>query len=340
MTTQFSIGNMTQAISDFVIDECCNKHDMLTIESTNGPDLGRYAGKPGRLDIANGSNSRTIAGYLDTQATSVGRHKDFVSVSYLLGASSVMRSGVERKWVNKRPFEIARDVTQGHGFCLEMDAYPYTIGLFVQHNESDWQLLCRLADEVGMALIGTNTVIRMIDPSMEIRRRKSRPVAVYDVNKLDEYHISASPTPIGYEARVFQGIDKWGTTFSVTANAGSSITLPAPEVVKSLGDALSAKERIERRRHRLYHANASMTFNPVLRSGTTIGLSNGSITNVWFITEARHTMKHGGSRTDLVLRRDADEQTSVVGTWRALQWPQPTLVQDRWVGSQRWEREL
>lgn len=340
MPATFSVGKLNQTVNEFTIDESCNKHDLLTIQGTGGPDLGPYAGKPAQLDITSGSNSRLIAGYLDTQATSVGRHKDLIHVGYLLGASSVMRSGAERKWVNKRPFEIARDVVQEHGFCLEMDAYPYQLSLFAQHNESDWQLLCRLADEIGMALIGTNTVIRMIDPSMEIRRRKQRPVAVYDVNKLDDYHLSASPTPVGFEARVFKGIDKWGTTFTVTANADSAITLPAPEIVKYLGDALSAKERIERRRHRLYHATASMTFNPGLRSGTTVGLTNGPKTNVWFIAEAKHTMKSDGSRTDLVLRRDADEQSAVIKTWRAVQWPQPRLIQDRWIGSQRWEREL
>jgi hypothetical protein len=259
---------------------------------------------------------------------------------YMLGASSVMRSGSERQWKAKRPFDIASDIVRPYGFCLEMDTYQYTIPLFVQSAESDWQLLVRLANQIGMALIGTNTVIRMIDPSLEIRRRRLRPLYTFNVNTLTGYSVSTSPVPLGYEARVFSGVDKFGTTFNVTANPTSDITLPAPETVRSLEDALGAAERIERRRHRLRRATCSLKFTPGLRSGTTVALTNGAETNVWFIAEATHVKSMDESYSRLVMHRDEDDQTVTSPVWQGVQWPSPVLHQGHWIAPSRWEREL
>ena len=341
MPAIFSADRMRLQISDYFVEETCGKHDLLTIQTPGGSvKLRPYAGKPVSLVISDGGNKRTIAGYLDTQATSAGRDADSLMVGYVLGASSAMRSGQERAWKGKRPFEIARDVVQGYGFCLEMDTYKHTIPLFVQHNESDWQLLSRLADEVGMAVVGTNCVIRIIDPSMEIRRRQLRQMLTYNISKVREYHVSDSPVPVGYEKRVLQGIDRHGQTFTVIANPDSPVSLPAPEIFGALGDALNAKERIERRRHRLWHATAVVPFNPMLRSGQTVRLTNASTSHVWFVMDATHRMMFKSSSTSLVLRRDADGQRGTNNTWRDVKWPTPQIKQGKWVGSQRWEREL
>jgi len=221
-----------------------------------------------------------------------------------------------------------------------MDAYKYTIPLFLQSAESDWQLLNRLAGEIGMQLVGTNTVIRIIDPIMEIRRRKLRPLFTVDVTKLLDYAHAHNSIPLGHESRVFAGIDKFGQTFTVIANEGSSVTLPAPETVSSLEEALLAKERIERRRHRLRRAQCTLKFNPILRSGTTITLTNGTNRNVWFISEARHSMTRSDSMTQLSLYRDEDDQSTTIDAWRQSMWPRPIKSQDRWIGTERWEREL
>jgi len=336
----FMVGDLALQATTFTIEESCGQHDLLSISGTQSTVLTQYAGQPSKLTAWQGSATRAIHGYLDTHATSTGLNKDMVVTGYVLGASSVMRSGAERQWKDKRPYEIAQDIVRPYGFCLEMDKYPYTIPLFVQSAESDWQLLVRLANEIGMALIGTNVVIRIVDPSMEIRRRRLRPLYKFDVNKLFNYSISASPVPLGYEARVFAGVDKYGQSFSVTANPTSTVTLPAPEIVRSLEDAISAKERIERRRHRLRRATCSLKFTPGLRSGTTVALTNGADTNVWFIVEATHVKSFDQSYTTLVMNRDEDDQTATAPVWSSVQWPQPVLQQGRWIAPSRWEREL
>ena len=340
MSDTFSVGDLTVQANDFMIEERCGSHDLISVQGTRSTALTQYAGKPAKLNAFQGSDTRTIYGYLDAHATSTGRDRELVSAGYMLGASSVMRSGAERQWRDKRPFEIAQDIVRPYGFCLEMDTYTYTIPLFVQSAESDWQLLSRLATDIGMALIGTNVVIRIVDPVMEIRRRKMRPLYTYDVNKLSEYSISAQPVPIGFEARVFAGIDKFGETFEVVANEGSTITLPAPETVHSLEDAFSAKERIERRRHRLRRATCSLQFTPILRSGTTVALTNGAERRVWFIVEATHTRSFEHSATHLVLHRDEDDQEATLAVRRSVEWPVPTLHHGRWIAPSRWEREL
>jgi hypothetical protein len=340
MPDVFSAGSTAFNVSDYDIEERCGQHDLLTVTGTV-KTLAAEIGKPALLQIDQGAYSRKIVGYVDTQATSMGRDRETFDAVYMLGASSVMRSGVERKWKGKRPFDIASEIVRPYGFCLEMDTYKYTIPLFAQSAESDWQLLNRLAAEIGMALIGTNTVIRMVDPILEIRRRKLRPLNIIDIRTLSDYNISQSPVPLGYEGRVFQGVDRFRKSFVVTANPDSSVVLPAPETVRSLEDALSAAERIERRRHRLKRATCSMKFMPILRSGTTLALTNGTDTNVWFITESRHvSVANDKVRTYLVLNRDEDDDRTAVDAWRGSQWPEPVLMGDRWVSSIRWEREL
>jgi len=340
MADVFSAGSTALNVSDYDIEEHCGQHDLLTINGTV-KSLAAEIGKPAALQIDQGAYSRKIVGYIDTQATSMGRNRETFDAVYVLGASSVMRSGGERKWKAKRPFDIASEIVRPYGFCLEMDKYEYTIPLFAQSAESDWQLLNRLAAEIGMALIGTNTVIRMVDPVREIRRRKLRPLNTVDIRTLTDYNISQSPVPLGYEGRVFQGVDRFRKTFSVTANPNATIVLPAPETVRSLEDALSAAERIERRRHRMKRATCSMSFMPVLRSGTTLALTNGSDTRVWFIVESRHISTGNDKvRTYLVLNRDDDDDRTAVDAWRGSQWPEPVLMDNQWVSSIRWEREL
>jgi hypothetical protein len=340
MGDTFMVGDLALQATTFTIEERCGQHDLLSISGTQSTALTKYAGQPAKLTAWQGSATRAIHGYLDTHAISTGFNKDMVVTGYVLGASSVMRSGAERQWKDKRPFDIARDIVRPYGFCLEMDTYQYTIPLFVQSAESDWQLLARLAQEIGMALIGTNVVIRMVDPSLEIRRRRMRPLYKFNVNKLFNYSISASPVPLGYEARVFAGVDKFGESFSVTANPDAAVTLPAPETVRSLEDAISAAERIGRRRHRLRRATCSLKFTPGLRSGTTVALTNGADTNVWFVHEATHVKSFEESYTSLVLNRDEDDQTATSPVWQSVQWPQPTLQSARWIAPSRWEREL
>src|SRR5262245_54208014 len=122
MPSQFTAYRLTMPVTDFVIEECCNKHDLLTVQILGGSNkLAAYSGKPSQLKVDDGWRSRLIAGYLATHATSAGRDKDSVLVAYALGASSVMRSGRERSWKNARPYDIARDVIVSYGFCLEMD---------------------------------------------------------------------------------------------------------------------------------------------------------------------------------------------------------------------------
>lgn len=340
MDDVFSAGSTSFNVGDYDIEERCGQHDLLTVTGS-GKTLATEVGKPASLMISQGVYSRRIVGYVDIQATSMGRNRETYDAVYVLGASSVMRSGVERKWKGMRPFDIACDIVRPYGFCLEMDTYQYKIPLFAQSSESDWQLLNRLAAEIGMALIGTNTVIRLVDPVLEIRRRKLRPLYTVDVRTLSDYNISQNPVPLGYEGRVFQGIDRFKQTFSVTANSNATVVLPAPETVRSLEDAFSAAARIERRRHRLKRATCSLRFMPVLRSGTTLALTNGTVTNVWFIAESRHVSTSGDKvRTYLVLNRDDDDQRTAVDAWRGSQWPEPVLLGDRWVSSIRWEREL
>src|SRR5262245_42530403 len=174
MPDRATIGDVSFDINDTVVEERCGQHDLITLKVTSFPTLESWIGQPVLLDIHEGSNSRRIAGYYDTHGTSTGRSFDTVTAVFVLGASSVMRSGTERTWRDKRPFEIARDIVQPYAFCLEMDALDFTIPLFAQSTESDWQMLVRLAQEVGMSLIGTNCVIRIVDPQMEIRRRMMR----------------------------------------------------------------------------------------------------------------------------------------------------------------------
>jgi hypothetical protein len=341
MADVFVVDKYALDVPNYTIEERCGQHDLLTVTGAGAAGLYNYAGKPASLSIDSGSNSRVIVGYLDTAVTTTGQKDQSVVTAFMLGASSALRSGSERKWKDKRPFEIASDVVRPYGFCLEMDTYKFSIPLFVQSAESDWQLLNRLADEIGMQLIGTNTVIRMIDPIMEIRRRKLRPLFTLDVTKLISYSSAHNSIPLGFEARVFSGIDKFGQTFRVVANEGASITLPAAETVSSLEEALLAKERIERRRHRMRRAQCVLKFNPILRSGTTIALTNGTETNVWFITESQHMMAaRGDSKTMLSLYRDEDDQKAVIDAWRQSMWPRPVKSQDHWVGTERWEREL
>src|SRR5262245_52365939 len=144
MAATFTVGRLRLDVVDYLVEERCGQHDLVTIEGIGGRNLQPYVGQPAKLDIVTSGLNRTIVGYLDKQAVSTGYTRDTLYVGYSLGASSMMRSGSERQWKDKRPFDIAVDIVQPYNFCLEMDRFDTTFPLFVQHNESDWQTLSRL----------------------------------------------------------------------------------------------------------------------------------------------------------------------------------------------------
>jgi hypothetical protein len=88
-------------------------------------------------------------------------------------------------------------------------------------------------------------------------------------------------------------------------------------------------------------ASILMKFHAILRSGTTVALTNGGETKVWFITESRHTYTHSDRlTTSLALNRDDDDVRAATDIWHGSKWPTPVLLNGRWVSSVTWEREL
>ncbi|MEJ7654106.1 MAG: hypothetical protein WKH64_12650 [Chloroflexia bacterium] len=221
-----------------------------------------------------------------------------------------------------------------------MERIPEGIPFFAQSGESDWQTLVRLANEHGLVVVGTNTVIRIVDPSLETRRQYRRIGININVNRARSFTSSHSSTPVGFERRSFIGVDKFGETFEVTANPESPISLHAPELVSSLGAAMMSKDRLERRRHSRRTATATVESHPHARSGTCVNLSNGQDVRTWFVLEAKHMMKGDNSSTSLTLCRDDDDNRGAVAASGNQRWPQAVNVNAKWRSSTKWSREL
>src|SRR5688500_12889220 len=95
--------------SSVVIDEGGSQHDLATLHMEDDTVIREHIGAPAVLEIFDGPMQKKMYGYIDTGVA--GRYSTgHDSIYYLLGASSVMRSGSPKMWRDQTPFEIAKQI--------------------------------------------------------------------------------------------------------------------------------------------------------------------------------------------------------------------------------------
>jgi hypothetical protein len=343
-------GVVTVAPDSIEIEEMAGQHDLATVTITGYQSLKENLGAPVIIEIIDGGYSKRLVGYLDTYA----RGSDLVNnrdVYFVLGASSVMRSGASRVWRDAKPVDIAKDIVKGYQFGLEFDSYPYTLPIFTQSSESDWETLRKLAGECGFFLFAFNTTIRMVHPIFELRRQMRNILPAYVAPKaggvatdVGEFVTVDTKSPIGFENTVFHGVDKFGKTFSVTADTGADVTRKSQVLSQSLGEAQAAAARLKIRSYLQTRASMSVTGGAYLTAGNCIKVTNNDIEMAWLVTEMQHhwvTQSGMSSYTSSMSLTRSDRADMVPSAYRDVSnRPGNLLANKKWRAERNWVVEL
>lgn len=357
-TLQFDVfGTPAMRVSpqSVVIEEGEGLHDVVTctLSDFDARKVSAALGLPCRVSCQSGLFSRLFYGYFDTTAPTLSK-TDAVGTYYLLGTTSVMRNGAPRVWVDKKPYDIARDLTRPYGLGLEFESYPFTLPFFSQSVESDWQTLQRLAMECGLSLTSNGVVVRFADVLQETRRwmKVSAPVvfklpagrSYESAIAATEFTIIDSHTPIGGEQYDFFGVDSFGVSFRVQGGV-STITKHQPITVNSLADAQREARRMESMSRFLTRGVLQAPGDMSVRPGQCVALDDvNGVRTLWYVTSIRHefdAVTNGYACSYNLCRHDGEGVGyGVPGGIKAVKKPTPTLFGKTWRGDRDWAVEL
>lgn len=329
----------------FSVDMSAGRHDLAVVTLNFAPNPRFLSGTPVMISYAAGTESAIFYGYIDTPVKTTPTRTGSQTVSYyVLGASSLMRTCNPSVWKSKTPFEIASDVVRRHGFGLEMDKVPGTLGFFAQSVESDWETLVKLATECGLVVTTKGALVRMVYPEASIRRSERAGLIPIPVGRnaaaSTVFHYAETLTPVGYENYVFSGVDKYGTTFSASVNDDQWVRRISEEEVTTLAEAEAAADRVRRRGAAQLRATLTTAYHPSLIAGGSIMVAEEELTRTWYVLACSHASGQGSTGTSLSLCRVPVNVLGPLDSSVPPLSPDTVLVNGRWRLASSWEREL
>lgn len=326
-TLRFNVDSLSVPQSEFM-------HDMCTLHMANPGDVDveLLKGQPFRLTWGNGIASQAMYGYVDTTSSLTGDNPTGLALIGL-GASSVMRSGHARSWKRSTPFRIARSIVHPYRLSLVSDKYVATVDSFMQSEESDWAALTRLATLAGMSLVATNNAVRLVDVSKAIGRAKFRPVPHFV--EPDTFVQLETPSPVGFDTYEFTGIDRLGSSFTLSGGQPGGVKRHSSQNFASLEDARLAAVRQAARQRQYVRAMAEFTGQLNVKCGDVCVVEGQH----WYVAQCTHEVQHaaGKHRVSLELHRAISGRPATADVATP---PAPVLQQGKWVSARQYEVEL
>jgi hypothetical protein len=308
-------------------------HDLLTayVVKPGVPRTDELKGAPAKITWGSGPNTTTSYGYVDTTAKITG--DSFGWVIMVLGATSVMRSGSARSFRRSTPFQIASTVTSPYRMALAIDQYVSPLDNFMQTSGSDWAALKHLADQTGMALVGSNTSIRLIDVRRALGRAVSRPVP--QLINPDSFVQMETPSPVGFDTYDFTGIDALGNNFSVSGGPSGGVKRHSGRNFASLDDALNEGLQWEDRQRKFVRALATFSGQTPTKVGDIIAVEGAR----WFVSKCEHKVSGVSSTSDVSMELHRVEKVRPASL-NNITPPDTRLMNGSWISSKRYEVEL
>lgn len=308
-------------------------HDLLTayIAGPGRSDLNEMKGAPAKITWGNGITARTAVGYVDTISRLGGPDSGIIIM--LLGATSAMRSGEARTFRRTTPFRIARSIVHPYRLSLTVDQYVSPLDSFMQTSESDWAALKQLADMTGMALVGSNTAVRMVDVRRELGRSRLRPVR--HLPDPASFVQMETPSPVGFDRYEFTGIDALGQNFSVTGGPERGVKRHSGRNFASLDDARNASLQWEDRKRFYVRSLATFRGNDATQVGDVVFVEGLR----WFVSKVEAAVHTNGlnGETEMELHRSTSTRPASL---EKASYPSSRRVGMDWVSSKQHEVEL
>lgn len=356
------------AVRTVQIEQTEGKHTLLTIDLDLAADIGINSlhDSPGLFTLTSLGVTYTYHGYIDVGSPGrvSGGSQGRSTTVYLMGETNVMRNSHARSWRAINPYNIARDVLDEYQLGLEMDQYEGVMQFISQTGEeSDWQFLVRLADEMGYAMVSDGVVIRFVNVFRELQRAPSRRCPVFYLppgtavpSNVDSMSVrsTGSPTDGNYRHMELSGITETGTMFSLNTSVvpgprrgiKPSFSGPGTKTYQSMSDAMQEAERVRNHARWAYQLTLASSGTLDARVGRSINCQDpsGLYSGHWYVVDVKHAINVGSGlfKTQVVACREDLDSTPTAASpdITGMSPPEAVLYGSKWRASKQWSRVL
>lgn len=334
------------------------QHDSLVLDLVSDAVtvITAYPSAPVTVDLVHSGQRIIFYGYLDMAQPAVVAAVAPQNKVFLMGTTHVMRTSTARSWTMQWPTTIAQEVLRPYKLGLEMDSSEHPVDFLSQaQGESDWQLLCRLADTIGYSLSSAAGIVRMTDPTVELRRSVNRDytsIALPRPNgqsNVSVFKVTSTTTPTGsdYRDTIMKGVDNLGQAFTyrttfeqATKDIDPEFTVLSAKTFTCLGDAVLEAKRIRQQARFTKMAQAGITGYLPAQPGRYVNVidSDGIYNGWWYCTDVQYAFNNQVGSTMLTLGYKAPSLSSspiVISPQRP---PKISLVTTRWQLDRDWTK--
>jgi phage protein D len=218
------------------------------------------------------------------------------------------RSRRVRTFQNQTTGDIVAKVVGEAGLTPDCESTPFVHEFVQQDNETDWELLLRLADRIGYELVVEDTIVHLRRPSLAgavelewpttLRSFRPRVTAVQQVQEVTLYaHDPKTKQVIEASATRPEQLAEIGVARdSVTESFEPAVMHVATEPVKTQGEATTlAQALLDKLANGYVAADGIAAGNPRIKAGTKVRIAGvgSNFSGVYRVASATHVLRGG-----------------------------------------------
>ena len=304
-----------------------NKHDLMTIRLVGSDPAAILpfvpGGSPLKVTISTSRGKRTFYGYVHKAEPEYGRVARAVTIT-AVSVGYPMKEAGKTALSNVTADMAVKKIARKHRLFADVEKHPRKFRQLVQSGETDWEFLCRIAEEVGYALRIEGVTLRFVSRSAlsrhyrslapTLRYVKNRGAFIYDVlhfRPIQGAYLDEA-SPVRAKRRV-DYLDKYAKKFA-KANSGKPLDVGRKgtdpqytrfdrRTAKTFKEAsLIAQARMENSRYAVV-AEAEIVGNPLIAPDVAVYLKGAPkrFQGYWTVIKAVHHIEPAQYTVDMVL---------------------------------------
>ena len=243
----------------------------------------------------------------------------------------LMRSRKVRTFQNQTSSDIVSKLLTEAGFQAQCDPSGEPHEFVQQNNETDWELIWRLADRSGLELVIDGQLASLRKPSAENAIELEWPTSLRSFNprvtavqQVDEVTLRTqdpkTKQAIDVSVSTPQQVAQIGVDRQTVADAFESAkTHIATEPVKSQAEGMSvAQAKLDRLANAYVAIEASTSGNPKIKAGATVKITGvgDRFSGIYHVANAIHTFRGGSTYETSFANEPLDTLLAATGSGR------------------------
>lgn len=283
-----------------------------------------------------------------------------LSTMYCFGASFDMKAKVNRVWNDSSLEDIVKEIAHEYQYSYSIPIEDFKYPRLIQSEESDWEFLVRIVDDLGYVITIHETHIHIFDRFKALGRQ----ISTHQL-ETPAQNKSVSPRPgmilsfNGSFGLVTPTVTSNNAAVDTLDNAGVLISKRSPNAYSNMGkklesrfvDQLSVNITSAEYAEKLINARSrkSFPFVATVELTGTSGIKPGGIVDVqkfnskfdglWYVSKVSHTLTVDKFFTELKIIKDStnDEYFSIPPVTRYGNTPSSVIKDSFWIAETQME---